>query len=219
MLKTTAKLISIVFHPLTMVTYAVVLLLLLNPYSFGVNSIEEQSPLILQVFLSTFFLPFLSVVLMYAIGFIKSIEMEDRMDRIIPYIGIGTFYIASYYYYLKMPHIPVSFKMFFLGVVISLFMAFFINNFSKISMHTVGIGGFLGMVLFIIFVFKQYSFPLPGEWGFIQVETTSLLIFTCLLAGIIGSARLFLRAHKPSDLWGGYVVGLLGQVIAYQIIF
>ena len=99
MLRFAAKVLSVIFHPLLMVTYMLILLLLANPYMFGVNSIEEQWLMIVLVFLSTFFIPMVAVVMMYALEFIKSIEMHDRMDRIIPYIAIGTFYVSTYYFH------------------------------------------------------------------------------------------------------------------------
>lgn len=219
MFRFAAKTISVVFHPLLIVTYMLVLLLLVNPYMFGVNSIEEQWLMIVQIFLSTFFIPMVAVVMMYALEFIESIEMHDRMDRIIPYITIGTFYVATYYFYLKIPGTPIAFQMFMLGVVISIFMAFFINNFTKISMHTVGMGGFLGMILLTIFVFQLTEFPLQTIFGMIKVEMNIILFVVLLLCGLVGTSRLILNAHQPSDLWGGYVVGLFGQLIAFNLVF
>ena len=220
MSKLSAKIISVLFHPLILVTYAMILMLLVNPYDFGVSSIGDQMPLLLQVFLSTFALPALMIFLMYALEFTPSLEMEDKTDRIIPYIGVMTFYIASYYFYLKLPGIPPAFKMFMLGVVISLAMAFFINNFSKISIHTVGMGGFLGMVLLAVFFFNQQSFPLQtGIFGYVRVEMTTILVATFVLAGLVGTSRLSLGAHTPDQLWGGYMVGLLGQALAFLYMY
>ena len=59
MLRFFAQFISVVFHPLLMLTYMLILLLLVNPYLFGVNNIGDQLSrvLILRIFLSTFFIP------------------------------------------------------------------------------------------------------------------------------------------------------------------
>lgn len=219
MLKLPAKIISVLFHPLILVTYTAVLMLLMNPYEFGVSSIGEQTPLLLQVFLSTFALPALMVFLMYAIEFIPSVEMPDKQDRIVPYIGVMTFYIASYYFYLKLPGIPVAFKLFMLGVVISLAVAFFINNFSKISIHTVGMGGFLGMIMTAIFFFKQESFPMHTMFGYVRVDMVLILILTFIFSGLVGTSRLLLGSHTPDQLWGGYMVGFLGQGLAFLYMY
>ena len=41
------------------------------------------------------------------------------------------------------------------------------------------------------------------------------LLLALLLGGIIGTARMVLQAHKPSEVWLGYLVGVLVQVAAY----
>lgn len=94
-----AQVISFVFHPLLILTYMLVLLLLVNPYLFGVNSVGDQASklLIIQVFLYTFFIPAVSVLLFRALGLIKSLELRDRYDRIGPYILTGIFYLWLFY--------------------------------------------------------------------------------------------------------------------------
>jgi membrane-associated phospholipid phosphatase len=36
-----------------------------------------------------------------------------------------------------------------------------------------------------------------------------------IIAGIIGTARLILKAHLPGDIWLGYIIGILVQFLAY----
>jgi type IV secretory pathway VirB6-like protein len=90
MLRWLAVLISIIFHPLLMLTYMVTLLLLANPYLFGVHDISEQTVLILLIFLTTVVIPGFSVVMMRLLGLIQSVQLEDRQDRIGPYIVTGS---------------------------------------------------------------------------------------------------------------------------------
>jgi len=40
-----------------------------------------------------------------------------------------------------------------------------------------------------------------------------------IFSGLVGSARLYLNAHEPKDLWGGYLVGFASQFIALQLVF
>jgi membrane-associated phospholipid phosphatase len=35
-----------------------------------------------------------------------------------------------------------------------------------------------------------------------------------IIAGLVGSSSLILRAHEPADIYGGYVVGFLAQFVA-----
>lgn len=46
----------------------------------------------------------------------------------------------------------------------------------------------------------------------------ALLLFTLLMAGLVGTARLILDAHQPFDIYGGYLVGFSSQFIALRFI-
>lgn len=231
--KMLAQVVSFVFHPLLMLTYMLVLLLLVNPYLFGVNSLGDQAAklLVIQVFLYTFFIPAVAVFMFRALGLVKSIELKDRQDRIGPYILTGIFYLWLFYNLLNsgeinagqlnfVLQIPTAYVSFVLGGTIALFIAFFINNFSKISTHAVGVGGLLGMVVITMMLFSYDSFTINSSiLGTVQISMSSVLMMAILLCGIVGTARLMLQAHEPMDLFGGYLVGFASQFIALRIIF
>ncbi|MCO6481020.1 MAG: hypothetical protein J5I94_30530 [Phaeodactylibacter sp.] len=221
MLRLLAKLISIVFHPLLAVTYMLALLLLVNPYLFGVNSISDQASklLILQVFLSTFFIPFVAVAMLRLTGMIRSFQMESRQERIGPYIITGVFYLWMFRNFLDNPAIPTAFTSFLLGATIGLFFAFFINIFSKISAHAVGMGGLLGMVVITMLLFSYNTFTVMSPRGTLEISISTVLLITILIAGLVGSARLFLQSHEPMDLYGGYLVGFASQFMALRFLF
>jgi hypothetical protein len=233
LIRTLAQVISFVFHPLLMLTYMLVLLLIINPYLFGVSSLGEKAGkvLILQVFMYTFFIPAVSVLLFRALGLVKSIELEDRHDRIGPYILTSIFYLWLFYNLLhtdrlnvgKMQfslQIPTAYTSFVLGATIALFLAFFINIFSKISAHAVGMGGLLGMVAITMMWFSYETFTVHSSiLGIFQLSMRAVLIVTIVLAGLVGTARLILQARQPMDLYGGYLVGFASQFIALRFIF
>ncbi len=233
-LRMLAQLISFIFHPLLILTYMLVLLLLVNPYLFGVNSLGDDASklLIIQIFLYTFFIPALSLLLFRALGLVKSLELKDRQERIGPYILTGMLYLWIFinlknsadmnagdgrYFVLQ---IPTAYTTFVLGATIGLFIAFFINIFSKISAHAVGMGGLLGMVVLTMLLFSYDTFTLSSTiLGTFQVQMSTVLIITIVLAGLVGTARLILQAHEPMDLLGGYLVGLASQFLALRFIF
>jgi len=221
MLRTLAQLISLVFHPLLITTYMLVILLLVNPYMFGVPSIfnEEARILILIIFASTFFIPAFAVLMMRMLGLSESMEMEKKEDRIIPYIATSVFYLAMFRFLLSDNSVPVAFKAFVLGVVIALFVAFFINLFSKISIHAVGMGGLLAMT--IIMMTSSYSygnFLFKSEiFGDQLISLNALLMSVIIICGLVASARLFLNAHNIHDLLGGFLVGFGAQFLALRI--
>ena len=220
MLRLAAQILSVVFHPLLGLTYMLVLLLLINPYLFGVNSITEDFALIAITLFSTFVVPGLVVVMMKMLGLIQSVEMEDRHDRIIPYIATGIFYLPMYLFFLHNGKVPLAYASFVLGSIIALFTAFFINLFTKISAHAVGMGGLVGMMVITRAFFSYETFTLHLNWGgAIQMSTNFILMLVIALAGMVGTSRLLLNAHEPKDLYGGYLVGFAAQFVALIFLF
>jgi len=217
-----AKIISVLFHPLLILTYMLVLFLLVNPYVFGIHSIQEPfgMQLILRVFLSSFFIPLVAVLMLRFTGLVQSLEMPERQERIIPYIVTGIFYLWLFRNLVDNTTIPRLFSSFALGTTIALFLAFFINLFSKISAHAVGMGGIIGMIVLLMNYFPEYKVvQLPwGSEDFLEISTTLILMLALVLAGLVGSSRLSLKAHEPMDLYGGYFVGFVGQMIALRFI-
>jgi hypothetical protein len=197
-----------------------ILLLLVNPYLFGVNSIKAQSLLILLIFLSTFLLPAISVSMMKALGMVDSFELKDKQERIGPYIITGIFYLWIFVNFKNNSQIPIAFTTFVLGSTIALFIAFFLNIFTKISAHAVGMGGLIGMVTILMILYDYHSFSFEIAYvGNIEMGLSTLLMMVIMLAGMVGSARLLLKAHVPSQVYAGYVVGFSSQFFALFALF
>jgi len=218
-LRRAAQVISVLCHPLLVVTYMLVILLLVNPYLFGVNHISDSVVLLLLVFFTTFFIPGIAVVMMKFLGLIESLEMKDLQDRTIPYIATGVFYLWMFINVKENPDLPLIFKSCVLGATLALFLAFFINLFSKISIHAVGMGGLTGMTVITMALYSYGYFMLHTPmWGYLQVSMSLLLMLVLLLSGIVGTCRLILNAHEIQDLYGGFLVGMVTQFFALQIL-
>ncbi len=214
-----AHLISIIFHPLLMATYMLMIQLLVNPYLFGINNIGEGKKLILVVFASTFFLPFFSIVLMKSLGMIKSFEMKDKQERIGPFISTAVFYLWVFKSLASGTGYPTAFAICILGATAALFIDFLINLFYKVSLHATGAGGLVGMVAVMMWMFSYGNFAIGEAQGeTVQVSVNLLLIGAIFIAGLVGSARLILGAHQPKELALGYVVGFFCQIAALKIL-
>lgn len=201
--------ISIALHPLFMLSYAYLLLALFNPFLFGeasterVFSVSRENPKgvwFIAFLLFSCIIPLVGVLLMRGLGMVRSLSLETRDERKVPYVLAGLFYMALVVQNNHNMELPMEVKIFTLGATIALFTAFFINLFTKISMHTVGAGGFLAML--IIIIARSYA---PAHL---------LCMIGFLVCGLVGTARLLLGAHKLSDIYGGYFVGFLAQFIA-----
>ena len=216
MLRTLARLLSYLFHPLFVLTYLLVLLLCLNPYLFGANSIDSPigKELVLRIFLSSAFIPGAAVLMLRFTGLLKSLDMPDKQDRTGPLIITGMFYIWLFRNFLDNTQVPALLSSFTLGASLGLFLAFFINIFSKISLHAVGMGGLIGAVALLWGICPEYL--LRAGHPLLQAGFLFPVLF--VLAGGVGSARMYLGAHRPADLWGGYLVGFAAQLVAARFI-
>jgi hypothetical protein len=220
MLRISAKIVSTLFHPLLILTYSLILLRLVNPYIFGANSVVVQSWLTLLIFSSTFVLPAFAVFIMSALGLVDSMQLKTKQERIGPYIITGVFYLWMFVNFKSNPLIPAAYTIFVLGATIGLFTAFFVNIFSKISAHTVGMGGFIGMVIITMLLYSYDNFTIESSFlGTFQVSMNTVLMVVILLAGLVGTARLILDAHTNKELYLGFFVGIFSQFIALLYMF
>jgi len=211
-----ARFLSYIGHPLLVLTLLLALLLAVNPYAFGVHDIGDQKArvLLLTVFITTFLLPGVGVAIMKPLGLIGSLEMRDKQERIGPYILTGVFYLWVFKSLLSDIQMPQLFSVCALGTTIGLFLAFFINIFTKISAHALGMGGLIAMVVLMSLQWNGpvLSIPMFGQW--LVLSATMVLALTILFAGAVGTARLALDAHEPVDLYRGYAAGFGAVLVA-----
>jgi hypothetical protein len=215
-----AILVSVVFHPLWWPSLGLYLLLVLNPFLFGVNEASARYSLLLQVFALTFILPVFSIFLMRKLALIKSFQLTERLDRIGPYMVTMIFYL---WLYLSIRHdaaVPLVYNIFIFGALITLGLVFVSNLFFKISAHTSVMGGVVAMTLltFNIFSHETFTVDLPGE-GLTSLSWYSALVWVLLLSGLVGTCRMVLRAHTLREIYLGYLAGFVSQWIAFKILF
>jgi len=203
-----ANFISYIFHPLLFPTFGTAAIIFSNPHLFGNFDFKQQSLWVILVFVLTFVFPAVWLIMMRKLQMIDSLKLETTKERIIPYIATATFYLWTY----RMFHPTNSNTMFanelissmMLGAALAIFVGFFINIFQKISLHAIGVGCFFGLAL-VLLRFSDYNLTL-------------LLIASVLIGGMVGSARLILKAHEPKDIFMGYFVGFGGQFLAFNVI-
>ncbi|HMS67905.1 MAG: hypothetical protein IPL23_11615 [Saprospiraceae bacterium] len=210
---------SVLFHPLFFVMYMLLLLYVINPYLFTTNDPKSTVLIFVSIISLTVVFPLICIALMVTLGLISGLKMETNKDRVGPMIASGIFYIWLYVNVRQNPNIPDIFTTFLLGSTIALFIGFFINNFTKISLHSIAVAGLVTSLVLLKFGFDYYSFliNIPGFGSYI-ISTDMLIILAILLAGLMGTVRLFLKAHSPDQIYGGYMVGIFAQLIAFQVV-
>ncbi len=205
--RTLAHFFSVVGHPIFMLTYILLLMMAISPYAFGIGNMFEKRGVLLisAVVISTVFLPAVGISLMKALGMVQTWQLSDKQERIGPFILSGIFYLWLFKNLYSGAQTPILYTSFVLGATISLFLCFFINNFSKISVHTAGMGGLVAMLLLLPFQWNEASEMVPVAGLFLSWPL--LIALGILLAGAVGAARLALDAHTPAQVYRGYVAG------------
>lgn len=213
------KIISYVFHPLLMLTYILLSLMWMQPFLFTGSGTQAKEILAISVFSITFLMPGVAVLLMKFMNLIPSLDMPDKRNRIGPLIVTAIFHLWIYKNLLDNPEIPQILNTFFLGAIITLFVCFFINLFKKISLHTAGMGGWMTMIFISVFHLTPDHIMLlssgPHSWAIHPLVFLSMVIFA---AGLVGSGRLYLKAHSTDEIIGGYFIGISGQAIAFLFV-
>lgn len=213
-----AHLVSILFHPLTILTYTLVFLLSANPYVFGVSRLSEKLDLLLIVFSTTFVLPALAIFLMVRLQLVDDLQMRQRMQRVGPYIAAGVLYSWMTKNFLENTDIPPVLATMSLACTLAIFVAFVINVQFKISLHAMGSAG-MTAILFILhqsYPYARIGLDLPAV-GHIEIGLLTMVFCSILVAGLTGTARLTLQVHQPKEIYWGYLVGLMIPFLAVPI--
>ena len=205
-LRFTAKIISHLFHPLFVSLYISYYLIFVNGTFFTGFSHSMKTHVMVWVFINMFLFPSISVLLLKAVGFIDSIYLYTQKDRIIPYITANLFYFWMYLVFHNNTSIPLIITSFVLGVFLTSSAGLLANIYFKISMHGLGMGGATGIFLVMIYFCGSSGITVP-------------LMITLLLRGIVLSSRIIGEHHTNKELYSGFIVGILIQLIAAKCLF
>jgi len=201
-LRIAAKIISYIFHPLFIPVYISWLILKSQSYLFAAFNESEKAMFIARFGLMYILFPLISVLLMKALGFISSIHLKTRRDRVIPYIVCMIYYWWMWYVLHNQPEFPaqtvtLSFAIFFASIA-----GLMANIYMKVSMHAIGAGLMAAFVMLL---------------GFSQDINFGVYIsISILLAGIICTARFIDSDHTSKEIYVGLFIGILSLAVAIQ---
>jgi hypothetical protein len=193
-----AKFISVIFHPLLMPTYGFILIFCTKNYISTFVVLRSKIVIIAITFVFTFIFPAINAMVLLKMGRIRSLEMESAKERIIPYGTTALYYFALLYLFYQTNFLFI-FKLVLLGATCIILLTLLINMKWKISAHTAGIGGVAGTVLAIMYR--------------LQIDLQLIFFIIILIAGTVGYARLRLNAHTPAQVYSGFLLGFLVQLI------
>jgi hypothetical protein len=203
-----ARIFSIIFHPLLLATYLFGLLAFTLPIALDPLKEEGYLNFIFLIFCVTFLFPALNVGIFKSFGSIRTLAMRDRQERILPFSFIAILYVVVTYLFYTRTRIDLNDNLLKFLVIIDalVVVAAVVTFFYKISVHSLGICGLVGILL-----------PLNkiSEDGALFWPTIAVII----LSGIVMSSRLQLNVHTPREVMMGGVLGFATSFVMMLILF
>jgi membrane-associated phospholipid phosphatase len=167
---------------------------------------ENRLVILGLIFVFTFILPALNVLMLLSFGNISNLTLTDRTERIVPFVFISILYIlVTFLFYYKLPF-SSNFNRLMLIITCMVIVSLLITFFYKISIHSLAICGAIGILLPLNKVVEQADLLWPT-------------VVTILVAGVVMSARLLIGAHSPREvMYGslvGFIIGFCGMIILF----
>ncbi len=181
--------ISIILHPIFTLTLGMVIIIsVLLP-----GSLASQWMILAFCALYSVVMPMAFIGFARILGYVDDLRMRNKRSRIFALV-VCAISILAFGHLLKNWHAPSVMQMFVTGVVVTLLIAALLAFFTRISLHTIGWGGLTAVVSFL-----SFSHP----W------ISTLLAVVVLLAGLVGTARVYLNEHKPWQVYAGFAIGFV----------
>jgi hypothetical protein len=193
-------LISYIIHPVFIPTYIFTTFLYLGNIIFEPYSTLAQAYVVMLIFITTAIIPLvLLVVNMFLLQkkFSNAILlMNKRQDRIVPFFYIGIYYSILTYMFHQYLNFPILLTSIMLIISAAVLATAFISLVWKISAHAISLGASL-----MIFILMHTIMP--------NEDLFYAILVTLFISGITLSSRLNLNAHNPSQIYVGYLIGII----------
>jgi len=189
-----SRVISVIFHPLLMPVYGMAIIFS-APTLYCYIPFAFKKLLLLIVLVNNVLLPLSILPFFIHWNIISSWTISDRRERIIPLILTTILYSVTTIIIFRFP-VPAFLKSYILAASFLSLLVTVINFWWKISLHSVGAGALIAIVL--ILSFKMYT---PLLW---------YLIPAIIAGGLLLTSRLQLNLHNPQQVWFGFLAGFFG---------
>ena len=195
------KLISTILHPVVTPTIGILLFFIINNFKLNKN---QQLLILSIVFIATYVIPILLLVILKSLGLIKSFKVKTIKERKIPLIFMTALFILLGKAFLNILIIR-DFSLLFFGTALALTIVYFLFKFRlKSSLHLLSMGSATAFFL-----------TLSIELNYNPKILISILF---LLSGFLAKARLDLKAHTFKEVFLGFFIGFFSQFITYYLL-
>ena len=210
-----AYLFSYLFHPVFMPIFGLFLVLHSNTYlNFLVNP-RAKSLLYIAMAINTVILPILSILILRKTKAITSLYVIRKEERFVVFVFTIIYYISTYYLVVRWA-IPAYFFSVILGGIFATLLAMAITPITKISIHMIGIGGVIGILVGLL---EKLNFNVLYI-GNAEIGAKLFYPLLFVAAGIVGSSRLALNQHKGHEILLGFLVGFFAEylTVVFEIV-
>ena len=198
---TPAKIISIVFHPMLIPLYGL-LIIFLAPTLFWYIPFKVKKILFLVMLTNNILIPVSLLPFFRYRNIISSWIIETREERVVPLLAVSFFYSLTSIIIFRL-QIPAFLKGYIFSISIITVIATLINFWSKISLHSIGAGALNGIV--IVLSLKTHA------------DLTWFILAALIIGGLVLSSRLKLNSHNPSQVYLGFLTGLAGMILFMEL--
>lgn len=186
------KIISAIFSPLLVPTYAMIMASYLTVLAIIPGA--SLWTIIGIVFLITAFIPAVSIFALHKAGLVSDTGLNNRTERTLPYVAVFLCYCACVLFMVRI-QAPQWLPLFFKGAAMATLVNIVVNRWWKISAHAAAMGGVVAM-LFRILVLHQAIYDL--NWW---------ITGAILATGLVMSARVYMKRHTLMQVLTGAANG------------
>ena len=205
---TAAKIISVIFHPIFLVTYLLTLFAFYFPAGLDPLSSEMYFDFILTLSGITFLMPVIIISLFKMFGTVQSVTMVKRKERIMPFFFMAVIYTGIIFMLSSQQRISLDDNLLkFLIITDALVLVSFITTLIfKVSVHSLAVWGVIGILLPLNKISEDGSLFYP-------------LMISFIVAGLVMASRLRLQVHSSREVWSGAILGIVTSYTAMMILF
>jgi membrane-associated phospholipid phosphatase len=201
--KRLTQLISFVFHPVFAPLYGVFLIFQSNIYITYTLGFFAKAIIYGTLAVNCVLFPVLCIYFLYRKKFISDIYLSKQEERFFPLLFIASFYLFTYYLLFKI-HVPAIISSFIFSGFVSSCLLILLNFKWKISMHTTAIGALIGLLFLMSRIFMTDVF-----W---------LMAIVIFIGGLVGYARLYSNQHSAGEVYTGYLIGFISEILSVIIL-
>jgi len=200
-----ARFISNVFNPL-LVPFLSAVYVLFGGVVFQVDGLPFAARrfLLIVIFVFTFLLPLFTIIGLKVFGFAEGLHLPQRKQRFVPFLFSILYYTAAYSFLASIQGLPVFLLHMMLSGIVLLVTALLFTLWFQISIHTLCMGSLVGLLCHLALFYEAQVFP--------------VLIASVVLSGLVAFSRLVLNAHKPYQVYSGFLVGLAVQYFSLLVL-